>query len=120
MNSLRLMTGRRVLIVEDEYFIADEMRQDFEEAGAKVLGPVPTVEAALSLLGRTPALDGAVLDIKLRGEMGYPIADALIERGVPFVFSTGYDAANIPAKYGSVARCEKPVEAQKVGHALFA
>ena len=113
------MTGRRVLVVEDEYFIADEMRHVFEKAGATVLGPVPTVEAALNLLSRTSTLDGAVLDINLRGKMGYPVADALMERGVPLVFATGYDDAAIPRKYGAVPRCEKPVDAVRIANALF-
>ena len=111
--------GRRVLVVEDEYFIADEMRDAFEKAGAEVLGPVPTVEAALDLLSRTSALDGAVLDINLVGEVGYPVAEALMRRGVPFVFATGYDGAVIPTTYDAVARFEKPVEVTRLAKALF-
>ena len=119
MGRARAMAGRHVLVVEDEYYIADEMRHIFEEAGAEVLGPVPTVEAALDLLSQASNLDGAVLDINLQGEVGYPVADALMERGVPFVFATGYDAAAIPSKYDAVGRCEKPVEARRIAKALF-
>ena len=113
------LVGRRVLIVEDEYFIANEMRQTFEAAGAEVLGPVSTVQAALNLLDQIPDLDGAVLDLNLQGEMGYPVADALLARQVPFVFATGYDALYIPAKYQGVIRCEKPVEARQIARMLF-
>lgn len=113
------LAGRRVLVVEDEYFIAEEIKQTFEASGAEVLGPVSTVQAALGLLDQTPELDGAVLDLNLRGEMAYPVADALIARGVPFVFATGYDAVYIPARYRAVTRCEKPVEVRHIAQALF-
>lgn len=113
------MTGRCLLVVEDEYYIADELRHVLEKAGAKVLGPVSTVQAALSLLDQTSDLNGVVLDINLMGEMGYPVADALLERGVPFVFATGYDAAAIPTKYHMITRCEKPVAVSRIVTALL-
>jgi hypothetical protein len=60
-----------------------------------------------------------VLDVNLQGEMVYPVADALRERGVPFVFATGYDHLHIPANFGDIAICEKPVRPSVVGEALF-
>ncbi|GBU16495.1 MULTISPECIES: response regulator [Methylobacterium] len=113
------LTGRRILVVEDEYFIADEMRSDFESAGAQVLGPAASVEEALHLLELSPEIDAAVLDINLRGEMAYPVAQALQVRGIPFVFATGYDAQHVPAPFSGVPHCEKPVEPFKVARALF-
>jgi ActR/RegA family two-component response regulator len=113
------LTGRRVLLVEDDYFIADELRRDLAKTGAEVLGPVGRVDEALALIGRTAHIDGAVLDIKLHDEMVYPVADALLERGVPFVFATGYDKSVIPAPYAKVRQCEKPFEPEIVAKALF-
>lgn len=92
------LAGRRLLLVEDEYFIMSEMLQAFEAAGADIVGPVSGVAEGLDLISKTERLDGAVLDINLQGEMAYPIADALMARGVPLVFATGYDEASIPAR----------------------
>jgi len=77
------------------------------------------VDSAMRLVGESGRLDGAVLDINLRGEMAYLIADALRERGVPFVFATGYDHATIPARFAGIVRCEKPVAAKQVVMTLF-
>jgi hypothetical protein len=101
------------------YFIADEMRHGFAKTGAEVLGPVNGVGEALALIGKAGRIDGAVLDIKLHDEVVYPVADALRERGVPFVFATGYDQTVIPAPYADVRRCEKPVSPEVVAKALF-
>lgn len=101
------VTGKRILVVEDEYFIADGLSRHLKTSGADVLGPVPTVADALHLIGTEP-LNGAILDIKLRDDLAFPVADALIERNVPFVFATGYGSDVIPERYAGIARCEKP------------
>src|SRR6516164_2815923 len=90
------ISAKRVLVVEDEYLVAMDMSAYLEAAGAHVVGPASNVNAALEVLERTE-LDGAILDVNLRGEMAYPIADALTARGIPFVFTTGYDARTVPA-----------------------
>jgi CheY-like chemotaxis protein len=117
-NSHRL-NGLRVLIAEDEYFIAEEIAQLFEAAGAKVIGPAQTVDDALALVTAGKPLHGAVLDISLHGEVVYPVADELARRGVPFVFTTGYDQSTLPARFAAVARCEKPVDPNQILGALF-
>lgn len=113
------MAGRRILLVEDEYFIADDLSRTFEANGAEVVGPAASVGRALDLIAATERLDGAVLDVDLQGEIAYAVADALVARDVPFVFATGYDEASIPADYTHVARCEKPVDPEKIAQALF-
>lgn len=113
------LEGRRVLVVEDEYILAMDIVNGLESEGAKVVGPVGTIDDALDLIGENEELDGAVVDLNLLGEMAFPVADALGERGVPFVFATGYDQASIPPCYRHVTRCEKPVAVPKIAHALF-
>lgn len=113
------LAGRRVLLVEDDYFIAASLQGQFEEGGARVLGPVPSVRDALRLIASTPEIDAAVLDINVQEEWVFPVADALRARGVPFVFATGYDRTVIPAPYAAVPHCEKPVDAAHVLAALF-
>lgn len=105
------LAGRRVLVVEDEYFLAQELKRALGGAGAIVLGPAPSIADAMRLLEQEVAPDGAILDVDLGGTPAYPVADELIARGVPFLFTTGYDRAALPERYGSVCRLEKPVEA---------
>lgn len=111
------LRDRRVLIVEDEYFIANDLARAFSKAGVEIAGPVPTLDQAVALL-EGQRIDMAVLDINLDGERVYPVADALIERNVPIVFVTGYDRNDIPARYAGVTLCQKPVGTDEVIAAL--
>lgn len=112
------LRGRRVLVVEDEYLLAEDACMELDRLGAVVMGPVPTVREALDLVAGTPAPDAAILDINLGGEMAFPVADALRARGIPFVFATGYDAEVIPEAYAAVPRIEKPLGLREVTEAL--
>lgn len=114
----RGLSGRRVLLVEDEFLIASDLAQLLRQQGAEVLGPAATVRSALDLLQQAAAPDGAVLDVNLRGEMAFPVADALRARGVPFVFATGYTGEMIPERYAGVPCCEKPFEGPEIVRAL--
>ena len=109
-----LLAGRAVLVVEDEYMIADDLKQALQDEGAEVIGPVPTVAQALALIEGVPKIDVAVLDANLGGERAWPIADALANRAIPFLFVTGYEAKAIPAKFHEAIRLEKPVDAAEV------
>jgi CheY-like chemotaxis protein len=111
------LAHRRVLVVEDEYFIADDMARALQKLGAEVVGPVPTRDKALALV-EAGRVDAAVLDINLRGQTVFPVADALRERGVPFVFATGYDPSTVPAEYQDVPRWEKPFDPQVLAKML--
>jgi CheY-like chemotaxis protein len=103
--------GRRVLVVEDDYVIASDLACALEDFGAEVVGPSGSVADALALVkAEGPRLDGAVLDINLRDERVYPVADALSACGVPFIFTTGYDAMVVSEAYAGTPRCEKPVD----------
>jgi CheY-like chemotaxis protein len=112
------LSGRRVLVVEDEWIIARDLEQAFRKRGAEVAGPVPSLDKARALLAAGADLDGAVLDVNLGGQTVYPLADALAQSGVPFVFATGYGAESIPECYAHVPRCYKPLDADAVARAL--
>jgi ActR/RegA family two-component response regulator len=112
-------TGRRVLVVEDEYFIATDLVQALEDRGAQVLGPAASVADALKLMENAGPIDGAVIDINLHGEWAFPIAQALTNRHVRFVFATGYDAQVIPQPFQNILRCEKPIDVTQVASGLF-
>jgi CheY-like chemotaxis protein len=112
------LEGRNILVVEDEYLIADDICDALINAGATVLGPCPTVETAAQLVAEQAVIDGALLDINLAGTMVFEVADKLIERGVPFAFATGYDRASIPDRFADVPRLEKPLRVAQVATVL--
>ncbi|MCJ2031790.1 response regulator [Methylobacterium sp. J-043] len=83
------LAGRFILVVEDEYLIAMHLKRWLEEAGATVIGPVPSVDRALDLI-EDVTLDAAVLDVNLGdGDTVYPVAETLTGIAVPYLFATG-------------------------------
>ncbi|WP_207540370.1 response regulator [Sabulicella rubraurantiaca] len=84
----------QVLVVEDEAVIALQLELILTDAGFVVIGPAPTVAAAMALLA-SQRPDAAVLDVNLHGERVTPVAEALTAMGVPFVLSSAYDAADL-------------------------
>ena len=111
----RELAGRRVLVVEDDYFLASDLAGVLNRAGVDVVGPVGTVRDAFGALDLLP--DAATLDVQLGDETSFPIADELARRGVPFVFATG-TAGDIPAAHGRRPVCRKPVSDADVLGAL--
>lgn len=98
----------RVLIVEDSALVAMEVEYVVRGLGWVVVGPAATLKAALDLASREP-VHGAILDLNLHGESGVPVADILSERGVPFIFATGYDVATVtPERYHATPVASKP------------
>ncbi|MFC7735511.1 response regulator [Roseomonas sp. GCM10028921] len=114
------LAGRRILVVEDEFLIAEVMEEWLSGAGAEVIGPVPSVEQALDLVEEPgKALDGAVLDVNLGGgETAYPIADWLNERGVPYLFATGEVRIADDPEHRKRVRLEKPLTRTQLLRAL--
>lgn len=107
-----------ILVLEDEYLLAQELCDALIDRGAVVLGPAASVAKGLALIQKADRLNGAILDIHLRGEPNFSLADDLLARNVPFVFSTGYDASMIPHRFTHVARCDKAVRMSHVVDAL--
>ncbi|WAJ29443.1 response regulator [Antarcticirhabdus aurantiaca] len=113
------LRNKRVLVVEDDFFVAEETVRDFEDFGAEVVGPVSSLTLAFDVVLNGQAIDGAVLDINLLGERVFPLVDVLRRRGVPCVFATGYDRWTVPTDYQSVPLLQKPVVTAEVARALF-
>jgi CheY-like chemotaxis protein len=110
MNSAaQMLSGARLLIVEDEYVLAREMADYFENLGSEIVGPAGTVTCALRLV-TSSRIQVAVLDVNLRDERVYPVAEALTLRRIPFVFASGYGSELEPDVYAGVPRCIKPIE----------
>jgi CheY-like chemotaxis protein len=112
------MKGRRILVVEDEYFLADDIGRALRSLGAEIAGPVGDLDDALRILDDGGTLDGAVLDVNIRSEMIYPIARELRERHVPFVFTTGYDKTSVDAEFHDVSLWEKPIDVAAMARGL--
>ena len=111
------LDGRCVLIVEDQYLVADEMRRMIAGMGADVLGPVARSSAALELLDEA-AVDLALLDINLGDQDAYPVAAELLRRMVPFVFATGCEPWVIPEAFQAVPRLDKPLTPRTLADAV--
>lgn len=102
------MTEFRILIVEDEWLVAEEHRTILEDAGFAIVGPVPSVARARKLID-SEAISAAVLDIGLGGETSAALVPLLLERGIPFVFATGYTASDVPEELRRHKMLSKPV-----------
>lgn len=108
------LQNRRILVVEDEYLLADELHLELERLGAVVIGPVAGLADAQAIIRSTQDIHAAVLDANLKGEMVFPAADLLRARNVPIMFVTGYDSAVVPERYSQTPRCEKPVAISRI------
>lgn len=104
----QVLAGRRLLIAEDEYVLAAELCTELSRAGATIIGPVGRLQQAFDIVEAEEHIDGAVLDINLKGEPVFPLADLLIKRGVPIIFATGYDRFTFPIRFAHIATCVKP------------
>ncbi|HEX8532611.1 MAG TPA: response regulator [Allosphingosinicella sp.] len=107
----------RILIVEDEYFLAEDLASALRREGAEVVGPVGSLREAQDAVERE-RFDCAILDINLRGDMAFPVADRLEEAGVPFLIATGYNSASLPDRFTGVPRVEKPFNPDEVCAAI--
>lgn len=114
------LRGRSILVAEDEYYPADDLRREVERLGGMVIGPAATLDRVMDLITEARRIDGAVLDINIAGEMIFPAADMLAERGVPFLFATGYDKSVIPPRFHRITRCEKTIGPESLVSALLA
>jgi DNA-binding NtrC family response regulator len=100
-------SGARILVVEDEYFLASDLAEAIDATGARVIGPTGRLNDAKEL-ARSQELDMAVLDVNLRGEMVFELLDQLIDRHVPILLATGYSRAALPERYRACHLLEKP------------
>ncbi len=115
------LTDCRILVVEDEYILARQLVRALTQEGAVVLGPVPDVARALALVADGPGgIDVAILDVNLVGEKVYPVADALLHRGVPFLFASGYDADDSNPRFAAIRHLVKPLMMKSLVAALVA
>jgi len=112
-----IATDAKILVVEDESILAMLLEDFLADLGYAMPTIASTVASAMSILD-TQDIDFAILDINLGGEQSFPIADSLLERGIPFIFMTGYGAAGVPDRLQSVHTLQKPYGADALKQAL--
>jgi CheY-like chemotaxis protein len=100
-------TKRRILLIEDEMLIAMLLEDMLVDLGHQVVGSITRVNEALAAVTRED-FDLVILDLHLNGQSAYPVADALIDRGMPFAFATGYGESGLPEKYRGRPILQKP------------
>jgi len=111
------LAGRRILIAEDESFIAFELAAMLEQLGCLVVGPVSRVEEVLphAVEGRC---DGALLDVNLRGQLIFEIMPGLQALRLPLIITSGYqDISFFPEKFRTLPRIGKPVDERELRRA---
>ena len=99
----------RLLVVEDEYLIRMLLEDMLDELGYGVAAAVGSLAEAREHAAKG-SFDGAILDVNVDGQEIFPVAEILSERGVPFVFVTGYDAESVDARFRNVPVLQKPIE----------
>ena len=120
MADTSALAGRRILVVEDEMMIAMLVEDMLAELGCSVVGPAHALEAALNLARTEQGIDAALLDVNLGGQPVFAVADALREKGVPAIFSTGYGDAGLRDVDRGSPVLQKPFRAGDLARALTA
>jgi CheY-like chemotaxis protein len=106
-----------ILVVEDEPLVAMNLCKSLGELGFSVVGPFSTLAKAAAAAVEME-FDAALLDVNLRGETVYPVADILASRNIPFAFITGYGTSALTSKYANAPVLQKPVDQQALQNLL--
>lgn len=113
-----------ILVVEDEWLIAEMIGHILAQAGFDTRGPAATVAQALALIepagGAQDACDAALLDVNLGPEKSYPVIDRLIALGIPHLLITGYNTGDLPERYRATPHVAKPLIASALVAAVGA
>lgn len=117
MNEAKMLDGIRVLVLEDDYYLADDTCRALANADANLIGPFPNERAALAACQKELP-DAAVVDINVGGAPTFELANTLKRARVPFLFLTGYDEEVIPNELRDKVCLQKPVGPGEIIEAL--
>lgn len=113
-----IYSGKRVLVVEDEFLVALGLEDNLRSLGCAVVGPMSDLAAAVNAAAHE-RIDAAILDVNLAGEPVYPAAAILAARGIPFVFCSGYTGSvRVPPEFQDVPRVVKPYTSRGIAEVL--
>ncbi|MGH6982092.1 MAG: response regulator [Stellaceae bacterium] len=108
---------RRILLVEDEILVATLIESMLAEFGYEIVGPIAHVGKAIEM-AQQEVLHAAILDVNIRGQEVYPVAEALTARGIPYIFSTGYGNGGLRASYRNRPTLTKPFLRRDLLHVI--
>lgn len=111
------LTGKKVLVVEDRYFIARDICRAVRDLGGEAVGPVGNLAMAQNAIDRTH-VDLALVDLNLHDEIATPLIRQLADRGIPFILATGYEDWVLPRELRGSPRVEKPVSVHALHQAV--
>ena len=111
------VAGKNILVVEDEIMIRLLLEDMLDDLGYNIAAAVGRIDDAVKV-ARTGAFDAAVLDVNLNGQTVSPVAEILEERGVPFVFATGYGERGLPERFSNRPTLQKPFQQENLGRML--
>lgn len=113
-----VLAGKRILVVEDEYFIAQDVCDVLRDCGADIVGPAWRLDQGVRLAKESDPLHGAVLDLNLAGTISADIAHTLQARNICFILLTGYDVGAIAEEFCDVPHLVKPFDADELCHVV--
>lgn len=118
MNEENSTAGMKAMIVEDNALLAMLLEDMLVDLGVEIAGSAGTLQEAIALAGIVEA-DVAVLDLNLDGELSFPAAEVLLQRGIPVIFATGYGAERMPDRFTGAPTLEKPYAEEDLKAALI-
>lgn len=107
------LSGKKILVVEDEYFIAADLKEELASHGSIVIGPVGNLMSSLAILAQEVP-HAAIVDVKLQGSKSYQVMEELGRQSVPYLLLTGYDEQSLPEHLRDLPRLTKPCSAKEV------
>ncbi|CAN7644823.1 response regulator [Phenylobacterium sp. LjRoot219] len=113
------LLGLEILLVEDEALVAAMLEDMLADFGCVLAGGAATVSEALAAVEAATEIDAAILDVNLGGEKVFPVADILVSRGVPIVFSTAYGPADLAERYPRARVIHKPYRPEALAELLI-
>jgi DNA-binding response OmpR family regulator len=116
-GALMDITGLRVMVFEDDFLLAGTLADVLDQLGCTVVRCIGAFDQAMEA-ARTVNCDFAVVDLQLRGIMGYPLLDCLEQRGIPRIIASCQSRAEIPARYMSMPAISKPYTARELRRAI--
>lgn len=102
-----MLTGKSVLIVEDEFLVASMLEGMLEDHGCRDVVIASNLPAAFDAIGKF-RFDAVVLDVNLDGKPSEAFAEHLLQNSIPFLFSTGYDSGSLADRWKSFPFLQKP------------
>jgi CheY-like chemotaxis protein len=114
-----VLLGLQIFLVEDEALVAATLEDMLADFGCVLVGAAATVADGLAAVSAASAIDAAILDVNLGGEKVFPVADILVKRDIPIVFSTGFGPADLAERYPQSRLLNKPYRAEALAELLI-